>query len=155
MDVDQSLALTQRILIGDALKKYKTLLLECKQSAKDIAEDKGTLGKLKELSTNYLCTWDKSDGLAYNEDACLVLEKCVNFKKDIWLDLVKAVWRNHRIIFQDHLKYIFNDIVKPLFVGTLHFADTVQDMHDLSNHLPPPSIKGGGYEPANWKFCNK
>ena len=40
MDVYQRLACKQRILRGSALKKHKVVLVECKQSAKDLAGDK-------------------------------------------------------------------------------------------------------------------
>ena len=40
MDVDQRLAYKQRILRVAALKKYKVVLVDCKQSAKDLAGDK-------------------------------------------------------------------------------------------------------------------
>ena len=39
MDVDQRVAYTKRFLRGAALRKYKVVLLECKQSAKDLMED--------------------------------------------------------------------------------------------------------------------
>ena len=65
------------------------------------------------------------------------------------------MWRKHRSVFQDHLKYIRNDIVKPLCVGILRYAKRVQDIHDLVKHLTPPLIKGGFYEASNWKFRNK
>ena len=35
----------------------------CKESSKDLAGEKFTLGNLKELSMEDLCTWEKSDGI--------------------------------------------------------------------------------------------
>ena len=67
----------------------------------------------------------------------------------------KAIWRKHRSVYQDHLKYIRNDIVKPFRVVILRYANRVQEMHDLKKHLHPPSKKGGGYEPDNWKVQDK
>ena len=57
MDVDQRVAYTQRILRGAALKKYISVLVECKQLAKDIAGDKWDLGKLKGIPTENLWAW--------------------------------------------------------------------------------------------------
>ena len=65
------------------------------------------------------------------------------------------MWRNHRIIFQDHLKYICNDIVKPLCVGILCHSKHVQDMHYLAKYLPTPSRKGDIFEEAIWKVRDK
>ena len=38
-DVDKRIAYTQRILIVSALKKYREVLVTCKQSAKELAGD--------------------------------------------------------------------------------------------------------------------
>ena len=65
------------------------------------------------------------------------------------------MWMNHRSVYQDHLKYVCNDIVKPFRFGILHYAERVMDMHDLGKYLPPPSIKGKRYEEDNWKVCDQ
>ena len=75
MDPDQKLVYIQRILRGVALKIYKVFLLECKESGKDLAGDKWTIGELKGLSTEDLCTWDKSDGISYDRGVYLVMDK--------------------------------------------------------------------------------
>ena len=50
MDVDQRLSYTHRILRGSAIKKYKTVLVECKQLQNDLTGYKWDLGDMKELS---------------------------------------------------------------------------------------------------------
>ena len=129
--------------------------MNCKQLAKDLVGDKWTLGDLKRLYTEDFWTWDKSDGIDYDKDDYLRLDKFVKFEKELWFELGKAIWRKYWSVFQDHLKYIRNDIVKPLCVGILRYAKRVQDIHDLVKHLTPPLIKGGFYEASNWKFRNK
>ena len=47
MDVEKRVAYMQRILRGAAIKNYKTVLVECKQSTKDLAGDSWNLGELK------------------------------------------------------------------------------------------------------------
>ena len=47
--------------------------------AKDLAEDKWTLGNLKELYTEGLWNWVKSDRIDANRDAYLTVDKCVDF----------------------------------------------------------------------------
>ena len=113
------------------------------------------LGKLKELSTDEFWTWAKSDGIGYDGDAYLVLDKCVELKKDLWFELGKAMWRKHRSVNEDHMKYIRNDIVKPFHVVILCYTERVQDMHDLEKHLTPPEMKSNFYEADNWKVCYK
>ena len=53
---------------------------------------------------------------------------------------------NNRSVFQDHLKYIWNDIVKTFRVGIIYYAERIEEMHNLSNHLPPSLMKCDGYE---------
>ena len=61
------------------LKRYKAFLTECKQSEKYLVGDKWTLGNLKELYTEGLWTWVKSDRIDANRDAYLTVDKCVDF----------------------------------------------------------------------------
>ena len=53
------------------------------------------------------------------------------------------MWRNHRSTFQDHVKYICNDIVKPFRVSILQYNERIWYIHDLSKYLPPPLKKSG------------
>ena len=79
MEVDQSIDYTQCILRGLEIKKYKAVLIACKESEEDIAGDKWTLGDLKELYIYGFWTWVNSYRLDSNRYAYLGLEKCVNF----------------------------------------------------------------------------
>ena len=51
-------------------------------------------------------------------------------------------------VFQDHVKYIHNDIVKPFRVRILQYAERVCEMHNLTKYPPPPSMNGGEYDKA-------
>ena len=53
------------------------------------------------------------------------------------------------------MKYVRNDILKPLKVKIICYAERVREMHDLSNYLPPPTIKGESAMAANWNVCNE
>ena len=50
--------------------------------------------------------------------------------------------RKHWGTFQDHVKYIHNDILNTFRVGILQYYERVCKMHDLAKYLPPPSVKG-------------
>ena len=110
MDVDQNVAYMQSILRGAALQKYKAVLVECKQSSKDLAGDKCTLGALKKLSTDDFWNWAKKYGIMYDGYAYLGIDKCVEFEKEVWLELGKCMWRKHQSVHQDHLENFSNDI---------------------------------------------
>ena len=151
----QRVSYTQLILRGAELTKYKSYLTECNESANDLVGDKRTLGDVKAISTEPLWTWAYSDGIAYEGCAYLGFYKCVEFEKDLWLEFVKCMWRNHRSFFQYHLNSICKDIVKPFRVGILCYTDNVQDMYNLAKHLHPPSIKGGIFEAESFKVRYK
>ena len=76
--------------------------------------------------------------------------KCINFDNELWFYLGNSMCKKHRSVFQDHIKYIYNDIVKLFRVGILRQAERVQEMHDLDKKLPPPWMNGESYESANW-----
>ena len=65
------------------------------------------------------------------------------------------MWRNHHSVYQDHMKYVSNDIVKTFKVKIPCYADRVREMHDLLNYPPPPSMKGESEMAANWNVRNK
>ena len=116
---------------------------------------KCNLGDLKEIYTEEFWNWDKSDGIENYWNSYLVLDKCAESKKELWLDLGKCTWSKHRGIFQDHLKYIRNDIVKPFCVGIICYAERVQEMHDIEKYLPPSSMKSEIFDEASWKVHGK
>ena len=132
MDIDQRLAYTHRIHRGAALKEYKTVLEECKQSAKELSVDKWDLDALKGLFTDDFWAWVKKDGIGYDGGAYLGLDKYVDFEKELWFELDKCMWRKHQSVYQDHLKYVRNDMVKPSRVRILCYAERVREMHELT-----------------------
>ena len=71
---------------------------------KYLAGNKWDLGKLKEISTDNLCTRAKKYKIVYDEDAYLRLDKCVEFEKELWFELGKCMWRKHQSVYQDQLK---------------------------------------------------
>ena len=65
------------------------------------------------------------------------------------------MWMKHQSIFQDHIKYIRNDIVNPFRVVIIHYAKRIEEMHDLEKNLSPYLIKDEDFEAANRKVCDK
>ena len=51
---------------------------------------KCNLGDLKEIYTEEFWNWDKSDGIENYWNSYLVLDKCAESKKELWLDLGKC-----------------------------------------------------------------
>ena len=42
------------------------------------------------------------------------------------------MWSKQKSTFQDHVKYIHNEIVKNSWVDILQYADRICEMHDLA-----------------------
>ena len=83
--------------------------------------------------------------MEYGVHAYLVRNKHVNFERELWFQLGKFMLKKHRNVYQDHLKYIHHDIVKPFRVK----------IHRYAKFLPPPSIKSMSREEANWTVRNQ
>ena len=65
------------------------------------------------------------------------------------------MWRKHRSVYQDHTKYVCDDIVKPFKVKILRSSERMHETHDLAKYLPPPSMKGESAEADNWTVRNQ
>ena len=155
MNTDQKVAYTRSTLKGAALKKYREVLVACRQLAKELEGDEWNLGKLAGLSADDFWTWAKMDTMGYDKNAYLAIDKCVIFEREIWSELGKCMWRKHRRIYKDHLKYILNDIVKPFCVKILLCAKSIRYMHDLAKYLPPPFMKDKSAETYNYTVGNQ
>ena len=71
-------------------------------------------------------------GIDVDGNYYLGADKCINFEKDTWFKLGKSMWKKHQSFFQDHIKYIHNNIVKPFRVVILQYDERVREMHDLA-----------------------
>ena len=60
------------------------------------------------------------------------------------------MWRKQRITFQDHVKYIHNDTVKPFRFTILRYAECICEINDLAKYLTPSLMKDGDYYEADW-----
>ena len=76
-----------------------------------------------------LWIWKNLDGVNASEDVYLGADMWINLKKEIWLELGKSTCKKYQSIFQDHVKYIHNDIVKPFRVGILQYPERICEMH--------------------------
>ena len=45
--------------------------------------------------------------------------------------------------------------MKPFSFGIIQYVGHIQDMHNLIKYLPPPSMKGGEFEQADWNVRDK
>ena len=97
----------------------------------------------------------KTYTMRYGGHDYLAGDKCVDFERELWFDLVKCMWRNHQSVYQDDMKYVRNDIVKPFKVKIIRYSEHVREMHGLVKHLPPPSMKGESSKADNCTVRNQ
>ena len=109
--VDKRLAYTKRILRGSVIKKYREVLVGFRQSAKELVGNEWTLGELTWISAEDFWTWVKTDTTGYDGHDYLARDKCVDFERELWFELGKCMWKKDRSVYQDHMKYVHNDIV--------------------------------------------
>ena len=114
----------------------------CKQSAKEFAGDEWTLGDMNRLAAEDFWTRAKTDTTGYDGHTYPDIDKCVDFEKELWFELGKCIRRKHQSVYQDHMEYVCNDIVKPLKVKKLRYIERVREMYDLAKYLPTPLMKG-------------
>ena len=53
----------------------------------------------------------------------------------------KSMWQKHRSVFQDHVKYIHNNIIKAFRIIILQYDESVLEMNDISKYFIPPYRK--------------
>ena len=155
MDVYKRLSYTQRTLRGCALTKYPEVLVTYKKSAKELACDEWTLVNLTSLSAEDFWTRANMDTTGYDVHDYLAQDKLINFERELWFELGKCIWRKHQSVYQDHMKYVHNDILKSFKVKVFRHAEHVREMHDLAKYLPLPLMKNGSAEVDNWNVCNQ
>ena len=98
--------------------------------AKELAGDEWDLGELGGLSADDLWTWAKTESMGYDGHAYLAMDMRVNLERERWFESRICMWRKHRSVYQDHMKYICNDIVNPFSVKIFRDAERVREMYD-------------------------
>ena len=82
-------------------------------------------------------------------------ERCTYFDKELWFKLGNIMWRKHLILFQEHVKYIHNDILELFRVVILQYAEHTCKIHDQGNYLPPHLMKFGENNQLDWNVRYK
>ena len=72
---------------------------------KAISGDQWTLSEAKDVTMEQFWKWSKVDGLDTDMDAYLGVDNCIDFEKEILLELRNSMWKKHWSIFQDHVKF--------------------------------------------------
>ena len=62
------------------------------------------------------------------------------------------MWKNHNIMFEDHISYVHNGIINPFNVIILKYAEMYVEYLNLQPPSPPPSQK---YEQFDYIYWDK
>ena len=112
-------------------------------------------GETKYVTMEQLWTWVNLDGVEVSGDLYLGAERCLDFEKYIWFELGKRAWKKHWSVFQVHVKYIHNGIVKHFRVGILQYDNCAREMRNLEKYFPPPPMKWVGFKEDGWDIRGK
>ena len=132
VSLDKRVKRMYHLLMGQELKKYKTFLEEFKDLDKGIAGYRWMLGVTKYITMQKFWTWSNLYGVNTSGYLYLGVYRCLNFNKYIWFEVGKSMRKKHQSVFQNRVKYIHNDIVKPFIVGIRQYAKRVREMQDLA-----------------------
>jgi len=79
---------------------------------------------------------------------------CISFENHIWFNRGMLLWVNHHDCFEEQLRYLQNDIVKPCKMSVIESVKRVEIIFKYMPFLPPPSSKNMTYDQADWKKRN-
>ena len=121
----------------------------CRESARRYDGNQWTIGAANSVTMEKLLNYGKVDRRDVDGDPTSGAEHCTCFDKELWFESVKTIMRKRRSIFQDHVKYMHNDIVKPFRKVILQYVEPVREIHNITKFLPPLLKKGDEYDQAD------
>ena len=68
-----------------------------------------------------------------------------NIEHNLWLQLGNSMRKNHRSVFNDHIKFVNNCIKKTYEVVMLHYTKILCEIHVIICSTPLTSKKGREY----------
>ena len=129
--------------------------MTCRQLEKELAGDEWTHGNLTGLIAEDFLTWSKMDTIGYEGHDYSARDKCVDFGRALWLELGDCMCRKHWSVYQDHMKYVRNENVKPFKIKTLRYSENVCEMHEIAKCLPTTLINGEIAMSDKWNVRNE
>ena len=81
-------------------------------------------------------------------------EAAQTFEKLLWFELGKLIWKDHRQMYYDHIKYLQQHICKPFKWTMIQYISRVRELFDYCIYLQPPTMRGQNWEKADWKARN-
>ena len=75
---------------------------------------------------------------------------CECYEAYVWFETGKMMWNRHRTVFEEHIRYIENKIIKPFDMVIRDFYDRVNEMYSYTYYIQPPSMNQQVWYEANW-----
>jgi hypothetical protein len=62
----------------------------------------------------------------------------------------KLMWVRHRTVFDEHIRYLENKIIKPYDMAIRDFYDRVLEIYSYLHYMQPPSMNNQAWHEAKW-----
>ena len=170
-EVAYRLSLIRRLLKRKARQEFETMLLKARwtiieEHFGNSEEDKKSKKLVYKYSENSFYNWLKTEETDSEESDESVNEErdteravrasdavditCIRFERLVMFELGTRAWRTHNDAYDEHVRYLKNDIVKPITMSVQELILRFEDMYLLKDFIQPPSKKGQTASEANW-----
>ena len=102
-----------------------------------------------------LQTWAKACGFNSEFGPIIGEYQCKYFEGELCFELLNFILRKHRSVFQEHIKYIHDNILNPFRLSILQYSERVRQMYDIDKVLPPHPKKRGELDQKYQSVHNK
>mmetsp|Transcript_17197 Transcript_17197/g.32552 ORF Transcript_17197/g.32552 Transcript_17197/m.32552 type:complete len:470 (+) Transcript_17197:1371-2780(+) len=76
--------------------------------------------------------------------------QCSCYEAYVWFEYGRMMWNRHRTVFEEHIRYIENKIIKPFDMLIRDFYDRVNEMYSYAYYIQPPSMNNQLWYEADW-----
>jgi len=98
---------------------------------------------------------EKDEDCEGEEDVLTGKESCAEFDWIVNFEIGKLAWETPHKVYEDHLRYLGNDIIKPLAMTVKELELCFDKMYSLKKYLPPPHKRDEDAFDANWSKKNE
>ena len=157
-DLDKQYAKFNRILTDDARSSFVDILKNARatfltERAEELSKERkeSLLSRKDGQFFKWLKTEPDQENGPVNKNLLTGAECCTEFDRMVNFEIGKQAWETPHEVYEDHLRYLSNDIVKPLAMSVTELVLRFDRMYALKKFLPPPHKRDDDAEKANWK----
>jgi len=156
-NLDKRCAHCKRIVTEDArsayveiLKNARTTFMEERAEDLDEAKKESLLSKKESHFFKWLKQEPNEENGPVNKNMLTGAECCAEFDQIVNFEIGKLAWGTPHEVYEDHLRYLSNDIIKLLATTVKELVLRFDCMYALKNFLPPPHKRDDEASEADW-----